>query len=82
MVCGSAFRHSHRVRNTLFHKGKRGVDAGSCCSDLAFIFASTSHHCSKIHEFAGNGALLVTVAIKMEAVLVFVKRLGILVKRN
>lgn len=67
----------------LFHKGKRGVDLGSCGSGgAAFFPASASHYCSKTHKVAGNGALLVTVAIKMEAVLVFVKCLGILVERN
>lgn len=56
---------------------------GSCgLGDAAFLPASASYYCSKTHKSAGNGALLMTVAVKMEAVLVFVKCLGILVKRN
>lgn len=37
---------------------------------------------AKNHEFAGSGALHVSVAVKMEAALVFVKRFGVVVRRN
>lgn len=50
--------------------------------EILLLFLPPLPIIAKSHEFAGNGALHVSVAVKMEAALVFVKRLGIVVRRN
>lgn len=50
--------------------------------EILLLFLPLLPVIAKNHVFAGNGALHMSVAVKMEAALVFVKHLGVVVRRN
>lgn len=50
--------------------------------EILLLFLPLLPITAKNYEFAGNGALHMSVAVKMEAALVFMKHLGVVVRRN